>query len=244
MYQNVIVPNDGTLEGRSALAPAADLAWRCGARVVNVSNTELSDKSSKAAVKGHAIAQSAADVEFWVDLENDLPVAVLAAAQYRTNPIYCVPSPPTRGLLGRRKGVLAPLAAEVATRAEAAVVVVGPVVDIARGLPMTELVAVLDGRDGSDELVVLAEQWAQLFKLRLVLTAVAGPGSIDTARASSSTSTSAPMPAGRPAGWGSSSSRATTPSAGSSICWLSTRTAWPCCRRRPSAPRPAPWPST
>ncbi|MGZ4705143.1 MAG: hypothetical protein ACXWCM_09765 [Acidimicrobiales bacterium] len=179
MYQNVIVPNDGTLEGRSALAPAGDLAWRCGARVVNVSNTELSDKSSKAAVKGHAIAQSAADVEFWVDLENDLPVAVLAAAQYRTNPIYCVPSPPTRGLLGRRKGVLAPLAAEVATRAEAAVVVVGPVVDIARGLPMTELVAVLDGRDGSDELVVLAEQWAQLFKLRLVLTAVAGPGSID-----------------------------------------------------------------
>ena len=72
VYQNVIVPNDGTLEGRSALAPAADLAWRCGARVVNVSNTEVSDKSSKAAVKGHAMAQSAADVEFWVDLENDL----------------------------------------------------------------------------------------------------------------------------------------------------------------------------
>ncbi len=44
---------------------------------------------------------------------------------------------------------------------------------------MTELVAVLDGREGSDELVTLAEQWAQLFKLRLVLTAVAPPGAID-----------------------------------------------------------------
>src|SRR6185436_16784588 len=179
VYQNVIVPSDGTLEGRSALAPAADLAWRCGARVVNVSNTDLSDKSSKAAVKGHAIAQSAADVEFWVDLENDLPVAALAAAQYRANPIFCVPSPTPRGRLGRRRNALAPVALEVATRAEAAVVVIGPVVDVARGLPMTEIVAVLDGLDGSDELVVLAEQWAQVFKLRLVLTAVAGPGSVD-----------------------------------------------------------------
>ena len=93
MYQNVIVPNDGTLEGRIALAPAADLAWRCGARVVHVSNTEVSDKSSKAVVKGHAMAQSAADAEFWVDLENDLPDAVLKAATYRLNPIFCVASP-------------------------------------------------------------------------------------------------------------------------------------------------------
>lgn len=180
VYQNVIVPSDGTLEGRIALAPAADLAWRCGARVVNVANTEVSDKSSKAVVKGHAMAQSAADVEFWVDLENDLATAVLAAATYRTNPVFCVASPPpSRGLLGRRKAALSPLSIEVATQAEAAVVVVGPVVDTARGLPMTELVAVLDGGPGSDELVELAEQWAQLFKLRLVLTAVAAHGAVD-----------------------------------------------------------------
>ncbi len=180
MYQNVIVPSDGTLEGRSALAPAADLAWRCGARVVNVANTEVSDKSSKAVVKGHAMAQSAADVEFWVDLENDLATAVLAAATYRSNPVFCIPSPPpSRGLLGRRKAALSPLAIEVATRADAAVVMIGPGVEISRGLPMTELVAVLDGGPGSDELAAQAEQWAQLFKLRLVLTAVAAQGAID-----------------------------------------------------------------
>jgi hypothetical protein len=180
VYQNVIVPNDGTLEGRIALAPAADLAWRCGARVVHVSNTEVSDKSSKAVVKGHAMAQSAADAEFWVDLENDLPDAVLEAATYRPNPIFCVASPaPSRGLLGRRKATLSPLAIDVATRAEAAVVVIGSSVELARGLPMTEVVAVLDGGPGSDELVAQAEQWAQLFKLRLVLTAVAAQGAID-----------------------------------------------------------------
>ena len=56
---------------------------------------------------------------------------------------------------------------------------IGPAVEISRGLPMTELVAVLDGGAGSDELVAQAEQWAQLFKLRLVLTAVAAQGAID-----------------------------------------------------------------
>ena len=180
VYQNVIVPNDGTLEGRIALAPAADLAWRCGARVVHVSNTEVSDKASKAVVKGHAMAQSAADAEFWVDLENDLSDAALTAATYRVNPIFCVASPgPSRGLLGRRKASVSPLALDVATRADAAVVVIGPAIDLARGLPMTELVAVLDGGPGCDELVAQAEQWAQVFKLRLVLTAVAAQGAID-----------------------------------------------------------------
>jgi hypothetical protein len=179
VYQNVIVPNDGTLEGRVALAPASDLAWRCGARVVNVSNTEVSDKSSKQAVKGHAIQQSASDVEFWVDLENDLATAVLSAAEYRSNPIFCVPSVgSSRSRIGRRRSGLSPLAAEVVTRAEVGAVVVGPQTDLSRGLPMTELIAVLDGTDASDELIDLAEQWAQLFKLRLVLTAVGGPGSV------------------------------------------------------------------
>jgi hypothetical protein len=177
VYQNVIVPNDATLEGRMALAPAADLAWRCGARVVNVSNTDLSDQASKDAVKGHAIQQSASDVEFWVDLDNDLAVAVLAAASYRPDPVFCVPSPASgRRGLGRRKHGLSPVAAEVITRAEAAVVVIGPATDVSRGLPMTELVAVLDGTDASEDLVALAEQWARLFKLGLVLTAVGDPG--------------------------------------------------------------------
>jgi len=179
VYLNVIVPNDGTLEGRSVLAPAADLAWRCGARIVNVSNTDLSDKSSKATVKGHAMAQSAADVEFWIDLENPLPSAVLEAAAYRPNPIICAASPAPRGRRGRKHPALTPLTVELATKADSSVVVIGPAAETDRGLPMTEVIAVLDGSEGADELVDLAEQWAQLFKLRLVLTALAGPGSVD-----------------------------------------------------------------
>ena len=64
-------------------APANDLAWRCDARMVVVSNTDAGDQSSKAAVKLQAIAKSGADVEFWIDLEHPLAEAALKAVAYR-----------------------------------------------------------------------------------------------------------------------------------------------------------------
>ena len=82
MYQNVIVPNDGTPDARLALAPATDIAWRCGAKTVVVSNTAATDKDSKAAVKLQAMAKSEKEVELWVDLEHRLPEAVLQAAAH------------------------------------------------------------------------------------------------------------------------------------------------------------------
>ena len=48
---DVIVPNDRSREGRIVFAPAADLAWRCGAKVVNVSNTDVNNRSAQAVVK-------------------------------------------------------------------------------------------------------------------------------------------------------------------------------------------------
>jgi hypothetical protein len=173
VYQNVIVPNDRTREGRIVFAPAADLAWRCGARVVNVSNSDVSDRSSRAAVKQHAISQSAADVEFWVDLEHSLAEATLKAASFRPDPIVCAASPP-RGpkLLRRGRPVLSPVVAQLAQRADVPVVVIGPVTDTSRGLPMTEMVVVLDGTAEALAMVVRATEWAQQFKLRMVFTAL------------------------------------------------------------------------
>ena len=67
MYQHVIVPFDGTLEARAVLAPAADLAWRCGAKVVIVSTTAIDDDVVQDLLKSQAIAKSGADIDFWVD---------------------------------------------------------------------------------------------------------------------------------------------------------------------------------
>ena len=173
VYENVIVPNDGSLEGRVVFAPAADLAWRLSARLVQVSNTEATDKSSRATVKGQAIAHSAADVEFWVDVDHDLASAVLTALSYRPDSMLCVGSPGSKGsFMGRRRSGMQPLAAAIVGAAPVPVMVVGPKADTSRGLPMSELVVVLDGTPAGDGVLALAAEWAHDYKLRLVLTYV------------------------------------------------------------------------
>jgi hypothetical protein len=172
VYQNVIVPNDRSREGRVVFASAADLAWRCGARVVNVSNTDVSDRSSKEALKQLAISRSAADVEFWVDLDHSLADAVLMAASFRPDPIICAASAAAaQRLVGRGRNTISPVVVQLAERADVPVVVVGPVADTSRGLPMTEVVVALDGSAESATMLASAAEWARQFRLRMVLTA-------------------------------------------------------------------------
>ncbi len=176
VYENVIVPFEGSLEGRVVLAPASDLAWRGGARLVVVSNTDASDKSSKAAVKLQAIAKSGADVEFWIDLEHPLVDAALKAISYRQDPLVCVASPRPSGALRRRRRGLGQLVTDVVARATVPVLVIGPQADVSRGLAMTELVAVLDCTPGAEGLLAFAVEWCRDFKLRLIVTASPAEG--------------------------------------------------------------------
>jgi len=176
VYENVVVPFEGSLEGRVVLGPASDLAWRAGARMVVVSNTDASDKSSKAAVKLQAIAKSGADVEFWIDLDHPLADAALKAIAYRRDPLVCVASPrPSGGLFRRRKG-LGQLVTDVTSRCTVPVMVIGPEADVARGLAMTEAIVVLDCTPSSEELLGFAVSWCGDFKLRMVVTASPAPG--------------------------------------------------------------------
>ena len=177
VYENVIVPNDRSREGRIVFAPAADLAWRCGARVVNVSNTDVSGRSAQAAVKQQAIFKTAADVEYWVDLDHTLAEATLKAVSFRPTPIICVASPrPESRLFSGRKSRLSPLVATLTEESPVPVLVVGPATDTSRGLPMTELVVVLDGTPEGDAVVELAVTWAEQLKLHLVFTALSEHG--------------------------------------------------------------------
>ena len=92
MYQHVIVPFDGTIESRAALAPAADLAWRCGAKVVVVTTTAIEDDAANYVIKSHAIAKSGADVNFWVDPNVEPADALLEATRFRSDPLICLAS--------------------------------------------------------------------------------------------------------------------------------------------------------
>lgn len=177
MYQNVIVPNDGTPDARLALAPATDIAWRCGAKTVVVSNTAATDKDSKAAVKLQAMAKSEKEVELWVDLEHRLPEAVLQAAAHREDALFCLATPRTQtGLPGRRRPSVGSVLPELVARGTQPIVVIGPRVSTAQGLPMTEVLLVLDGTPESDALLDVAAAWASTFRLGMTLTMVPAPG--------------------------------------------------------------------
>jgi nucleotide-binding universal stress UspA family protein len=170
VYDNVIVPFDGALPGRVALAPAADLAWRCGARVVVVNNTEVQSGDAQAALKSRAMSMSGADVDFWVDTKHDLGGALLEAARFRSRPIICMAM---RGKGGLRKRFTLPhLGEQVFAAAEVPVMVIGPNCDTSRGLPMLEIVASLDGSVASERILPLAASWARTLKLNLVLVGV------------------------------------------------------------------------
>jgi nucleotide-binding universal stress UspA family protein len=170
VYDNVIVPFDGALSGRVALAPAADLAWRCGARVVIVNNTEVESTDAQAALKSRAMSMSGADVDFWVDTSHDLGGALLEAARFRTRPLICMAMRGKPTL--RKRFSLPPMAEQVFRDTEVPVMVIGPNCDTSRGLPMLEVVASLDGSVASEQILPLAAEWARGLKLRLVLVGV------------------------------------------------------------------------
>lgn len=174
VYDNVIVPFDGALSGRVALAPAADLAWRCGARVVIVNNTEVQSTDAQAALKARAMSMSGADVDFWVDAEHDLGGAILQAARFRSRPLICMAMRGKPAL--RKRFSLSPMAEEVFKAAEVPVMVIGPNCDTSRGLPMLEVVASLDGSVASEQALPLAAEWARTLKLRLILVGVVAAG--------------------------------------------------------------------
>jgi nucleotide-binding universal stress UspA family protein len=175
LYQNVIVPFDGSLPARAALAPAADLAWRCGGRIVIVNNSDASDQASREALKSRAKSMSGADVDFWVDTEHSIGGALLEAVKFRDDPIVCIPvRVRTSGL--RRKPVLDAMAAEVLVGSDAPVLVIGPETDVSRGLAMSELIVSLDGSEVSEQVLPTAVAWARELKLRLALVGVVREG--------------------------------------------------------------------
>ncbi len=167
MYKHVIVPFDGGLETRAVVAPAADLAWRCGAKLVIVSTTAISDSALRMVLKSQAISKSGADVDFWIDLDKSIGAALVDAARHRADPIVCISSRRRmRGVI-RARTTINPFPIEVLQGCTAPVLVIGPETDVSRGLPLVEVVVPYDGSPGAAEALALAARWGE--SLRLVV---------------------------------------------------------------------------
>jgi nucleotide-binding universal stress UspA family protein len=170
VYETVIVPFDATQPGRAALGPVTDLAWRTGARVVIVNNAEVADASARSDLKSRAMSMSGGDVDFWVDVNRDLGEAVVEAARQRPNPLIAIAMKTKPGL--RKRFSLTPVAEQVLRSAEVPVLVIGPNTEIDQGLPVSEVVASLDGSPASEQILGLAVAWSHSLNVPLTLVGV------------------------------------------------------------------------
>ncbi len=190
MYRHVIVPFDGVLEHRAVLAPGADLAWRCGAKVVIVTTNDSNDPDIEAILKSQAMQRSGSDADFWVDLGIDIDAALLRAAAHRDDPIICVTQRHRQGGLLKRRPSLTLLPERVLREAPCPVVVVGPEADVSRGLPFATLYVPVEPEVGGEAAAALAASWSLTFRVGVHLVASvapdAGPGrtalALDAAR--------------------------------------------------------------
>jgi nucleotide-binding universal stress UspA family protein len=176
MYDNVIVPFDGGLELRAALAPAADLAWRCDAKLVVVNTTAASDQESRLVLKTQAISMSGADIDFWVDLDHEIGPALALAASHRPRSLICVASRYRAVGMVRRRQVPTPLPVEVFTDAPSPVLTIGPEADVSRGLQMAEVVVALDGSPTAAAVLPLAAEWGSRLRVGVRLVGLVGEG--------------------------------------------------------------------
>lgn len=175
MYDFVIVPYDNTDATRVGHAPAADLAWRCKAKLVMVANSQVADRSSQRTLKGQAMDLSGdGDVDFWVDTEaRSLGHAVASAGRYRGNACICVLAKPTGFLM--KKG-LDPLAEDVLRDATVPVVVLGPKFDLTARMPVGRIIACLDGTPQAEKMMPIVATWAVQLRLNVSVVGVLGPG--------------------------------------------------------------------
>ncbi len=176
MFHHVIVPFDGTLEARAALAPAADLAWRSGAKVVIVTTFAIDDEVAHFVLKSQAIAKSGADVDFWVDAHAGLGDAVLEATRFRSAPIVCMASRYRNTGLMRKKHSPSSLPEAVLRNSTVPVLIVGPETDLSSGLPLAELVMPIDDSAESVRAARLAAEVAASMRLGVRFLVMLAPG--------------------------------------------------------------------
>ncbi len=174
MFDYVLVPSDGGPELRGALTPASDLAWRCGAKLVVISTTPATDEASRLMLKSEAIAQSGADIDFWVDLDHEIGEALIIAASFRPNSIICTATRYKQGGLMRRRAVVE-VPRTVFTETPTPILAIGPEADVSRGLPMGEVVMVHDGSILCGSTLATAAEWALRLKLELVMVGLLSP---------------------------------------------------------------------
>jgi len=172
LYDQIIVPFDGTKEASAASQIGADLSTLFQAPVVLLTSARTDQPHDVAALKARAMHMTTDTVEVWVDSETTPSRAVARAAEHRPNALVVMASHARTGV---RRALFGSLAEDVLDTVDTPVLALGPACALRDPADLRQVVLCVDGSATAQAALTLAASWASALGLRCLLLHVRTP---------------------------------------------------------------------
>jgi nucleotide-binding universal stress UspA family protein len=170
LYDQIIVPFDGTKEAGAASQIGADLSALFGAPLLVLTSARTDQSGDLAVLKERAMSLSTDAVEVWVESERTPGRAVASVAQHRGSNALVVMASHAR--TGVRRAMFGSVAEDVVRAADTPVLVLGPRCFLRDPVDLRQVVVCVDATATAEAVLPLAATWADALGLRCLLVHV------------------------------------------------------------------------
>jgi nucleotide-binding universal stress UspA family protein len=169
LYDNLIVPFDGSAAARHVSTYAADMARVLEAQLVMVTSAELGSSADLDRLKSHAVAMSQQTVDVWIDAQHKPSLAVAESVHHRPASLVCMA---THARTGLWRAVGGSVAESVLRHVDVPVLLFGPAWEAAPSFHPTRMIVAIDGSRTSEEILPIADEWVARLGLECTMVHV------------------------------------------------------------------------
>jgi len=172
LYEQIIVPFDGTVEARAAAHIAADLSALFRAPLLLLTSARSDVPADLAELKQRAIGMSTTDAEVWVEAARRPAEAVATAVANHPNPLVVMA---THARSSLRRTMFGNIAQDILRTVDAPVLALGPRCVPCDPVDVREVVLSTDGTDTAEAATILAAAWSRALGVRCIVLHVRSP---------------------------------------------------------------------
>lgn len=169
LYDNLIVPFDGSAAARHVSVYAADMARVLEAQVVMITSAELGSSDQIDRLKSHAVSMSQQTVDVWIDAQQKPSLAVAESVHHRPESLVCMA---THARTGLWRAVGGSVAESVLRHVEVPVLLFGPAWEAETSFHPTRMIVAIDGSRTSEEILPIADEWVRHLGLECTMVHV------------------------------------------------------------------------
>jgi len=172
LYDQIIVPFDGTREASAAAQIGADLSTLFDAPLLLLTSARTDQPHDLAQLKERAVDMTTDTVEVWVDSGSTPSAAVAAAVAHRENALVVMASHARTGV---RRALFGSLVEDVLGAVDTPVLALGPRCDLRDPVDLRQAVLCVDASATAEAALTLAAAWTSALRLRALLLHVRVP---------------------------------------------------------------------